>query len=226
MASGNAGKSMNFDNHPLLLGADNENTVPGYFLNGQIDEASIYNRALRADEIASIYNVGSSGKQIVSLNLPVLHMEMVTPTTARIYWSTNYPLYQLQYNTRLDTTNWAASGLAPAITGTNLVVTNSLFGAQKYYRLSVLPAPYTPPPPTLNIQLVRSGIVQLLWPIDDDHPFLLQSTTNLNPANWTICLTFAFDSGFEQCRDEHNQWVRAILPAFQSVSFLGVTTRS
>jgi hypothetical protein len=141
VASGHAGKSMNFDNHPLLLGADIENAVPSYFLNGQIDEASIYNRALGANEIASIYNVGSSGKQIVSLSLPVLHMEMVTPTTGRIYWPTNYPLYQLQSNTRLDTTNWAATGLAPAITGTNLVVTNSLSGAQRYYRLSVLPAP-------------------------------------------------------------------------------------
>ena len=141
VASANAGRSMNFDTHPLLLGADIDNGVPGNFLNGQINEASIYDRALGADEIASIYNVGSSGKRIASLNLPVLHMELVSSATARIYWSTNYPLYQLQYNSRLDTTNWAASGLAPAITGPNFVVTNSLFEAQDYYRLSVLPAP-------------------------------------------------------------------------------------
>ena len=135
VASANAGRSMNFDTHPLLLGADIDNGVPGNFLNGQIDEASIDDRALGADEIASIYNVGSSGKRIASLNLPVLHMELVSSATARIYWSTNYPLYQLQYNSRLDTTNWAASGLAPAITGPNFVVTNSLFEAQRLLSL-------------------------------------------------------------------------------------------
>ena len=63
VAAANAGKSMAFDTHPVLLGADIENGVPSLFLNGQIDEASLYNRALEASEIASIYNVGSAGKQ-------------------------------------------------------------------------------------------------------------------------------------------------------------------
>ncbi len=85
-ASGNAGKSMSYDAHPLLLGADIENGVPSYFLNGQIDEASIYGRALGADEIASIYNVGASGKQLLP-SQPVLYMEMIAPATAQLYWS-------------------------------------------------------------------------------------------------------------------------------------------
>src|SRR5208337_1744065 len=34
----------------------------GYFFNGLIDEASIYNRALSSNEIAAIYNAGSEGK--------------------------------------------------------------------------------------------------------------------------------------------------------------------
>jgi hypothetical protein len=63
VAAANAGRSMEFDGQPLLLGADIENGVPGLFLNGEIDEASLYNRALGANEIASIYNVGSAGKQ-------------------------------------------------------------------------------------------------------------------------------------------------------------------
>jgi hypothetical protein len=35
---------------------------PGYFFNGLIDEVSIYNRALAAQEIQAIYNAGISGK--------------------------------------------------------------------------------------------------------------------------------------------------------------------
>ena len=66
VATASAGKSMSYDSHPLLLGADIENGVPSYFLNGQIDEATIYSRALGAGEIAAIYNVGSLGKQVLS----------------------------------------------------------------------------------------------------------------------------------------------------------------
>jgi hypothetical protein len=134
VASAAAGKSMDFDTHPLVLGADIENGVPNYFLNGQIDEASIYNRALTAGEIASIYNVGALGKQINSPGQPVLHLGLITSATARVYWSTNYPQLQLQYNTTLDT-NWAVSGLAPVITGTNFVVTNAVMAKQMFYRL-------------------------------------------------------------------------------------------
>ncbi len=184
VASGSAGKSMQYDNHPLLLGADIENAVPSYFLNGQIDEASLYNRALTADEIQSIYNAGALGIQFIPPSQPVLHLEMITSTAARIYWSTNYPLFQLQYNTQLGSTNWAASGLAPVVTGTNLVVTNLLVGTQKYYRLSQQPAAYIPPPPALAIQFVAPSSVKLTWSALDDRPFVLQSSTNLAGANW------------------------------------------
>jgi hypothetical protein len=136
VASANAGKSMDFDTHPLLLGADIENGVPSYFLNGQIDEASIYDRALGAGEIASIYNVGASGKQLVSPGQPVLYMEMITPATAQLYWSTNYSNYHLEYNTTLGSTNWAAVLTSPATVGSNNVVTNPIVGSRQFYRLS------------------------------------------------------------------------------------------
>jgi hypothetical protein len=134
VASGNAGKSMSYDAHPLLLGADIENGVPSYFLDGQIDEATIYNRALGANEIASIYNAGSLGK-LLPFEL-TLYVERIAPTSARLYWSTNYSLYHLESNTNLWTTNWAAAGAPPVVTGINYVVTNSMSGSQMYYRLS------------------------------------------------------------------------------------------
>jgi hypothetical protein len=62
VAAADAGRTMDFDAHPLFLGVDIENGVPSYFLDGQIDEAALYSRALAPDEVASIYNVGSAGK--------------------------------------------------------------------------------------------------------------------------------------------------------------------
>jgi len=44
-------------NAPLTIGQGE-----GFFLDGLIDEAAIYNRALSPSEIASIYNAGSAGK--------------------------------------------------------------------------------------------------------------------------------------------------------------------
>ncbi len=136
VASGNAGKSMNYDAHPLLLGADIENGAPSYFLDGQIDEATIYNRALGANEIASIYNVGASGKQLVSPGRPVLYMEITTPGTAQLYWSANYSNYHLEYNTTLGSTDWTAVLTSPATVGLNNVVTNPIVGSRQFYRLS------------------------------------------------------------------------------------------
>jgi hypothetical protein len=54
---------------PLAIGANVQAYVPpcgcnepGYFFNGLIDEVSIYNRALTAQEIQAIYAAGSGGK--------------------------------------------------------------------------------------------------------------------------------------------------------------------
>jgi hypothetical protein len=55
--------SIGYDSQPLLLGRDTENGAPRFFLEGQIDEAAIYGRALSGAEIASIYLSGPAGKQ-------------------------------------------------------------------------------------------------------------------------------------------------------------------
>ena len=50
-------------NNPLVIGCTLQNgSVPTSFFNGQIDEASLYNRALSSNEIAAIYLAGSGGK--------------------------------------------------------------------------------------------------------------------------------------------------------------------
>lgn len=53
-----------YDTQSLYLGRDTENGAPNYFLQGSIDEAAVYDRALTAAEIASIYNAGPAGKAL------------------------------------------------------------------------------------------------------------------------------------------------------------------
>ena len=64
VASGATTLSAGYDTQPLLLGRDTENGAPDYFLQGNIDEAAIYNRALTSAEIASVYNAGPAGKTL------------------------------------------------------------------------------------------------------------------------------------------------------------------
>ena len=66
VASAATALSPSYDTQALFLGRDTDNTQAMFFLNGLIDEASIYNRALAPAEIASIYNAGPAGKEPVA----------------------------------------------------------------------------------------------------------------------------------------------------------------
>jgi autotransporter-associated beta strand protein len=125
----------------------------------------------------------------------VLYIAKLTGSNAMCYWSTNVSGYHLEYNGGLGATNWAASLKIPVVVGTNFVVTNSLLAARKFYRLSSVAAPYTPPAPVLGITPVSGGMVQLIWPIDDDRPLGLKSATNVSPANWAAVSTAASTIG-------------------------------
>jgi predicted double-glycine peptidase len=54
-----ASSVLNATNNTLTLGGDSWN---GIYLNGEVDEPAIYNRALSASEIQAIFNAGSAGK--------------------------------------------------------------------------------------------------------------------------------------------------------------------
>ncbi|MDZ4820746.1 MAG: Calx-beta domain-containing protein [Planctomycetota bacterium] len=63
VATGATTKSIGYDNHPLLIGADTEQEAEGAFrYAGGADEVSLYNRALSATEIRAIVDAGSEGK--------------------------------------------------------------------------------------------------------------------------------------------------------------------
>jgi hypothetical protein len=55
VASGTGTKSPGYDTQPVLLGRDTVNGAPAYFLQGSIDEAAIYNRALSAAEVMALF---------------------------------------------------------------------------------------------------------------------------------------------------------------------------
>ena len=63
-ASAPAAGAIAQNSYPAYIGgnAETQGKLPGYFWNGLIDEASIYNRSLSASEIKSIYQIGTNGK--------------------------------------------------------------------------------------------------------------------------------------------------------------------
>jgi hypothetical protein len=61
-AAGRAEQSIGYDTHPVTLGGEFENDSPAYFLDGRIDEMSLYGRALLPREILAIYQAGANGK--------------------------------------------------------------------------------------------------------------------------------------------------------------------
>ena len=64
VASGQSLRSIGYDSHPVVIGGDIDNGSVSFLLNGGVDEAAIYNRALTASEIAAIFNAGIAGKQL------------------------------------------------------------------------------------------------------------------------------------------------------------------
>jgi hypothetical protein len=55
-------KTITYDTHPLLIGAGNDSGSPGLFYRGEIDELTLYPRALAGTEIEPIHRAHSGGK--------------------------------------------------------------------------------------------------------------------------------------------------------------------
>jgi autotransporter-associated beta strand protein len=84
--------------------------------------------------------VGGSGNDVVLTQLaatrrPVLNISRGPITNVVLAWETNFTGFTLESNANLNTTVWTAVSPAPAVSGTNNVVTNTVNGTQNYYRL-------------------------------------------------------------------------------------------
>jgi hypothetical protein len=139
VASGTANKTISYDTHPVLLGVDLENGVLSFFHSGLIDEASIYNRALTWDEIASIYNAGSLGK-LFAPPRPLLSQPELAGSNIKLTWTALSNLtYRIEFNPNLGPSNWAAlPGDVVGISNTASKL-DPLTSSNRFYRIRVLP---------------------------------------------------------------------------------------
>jgi uncharacterized repeat protein (TIGR01451 family) len=64
--AGFVNKTIAYDSHPLLIGADDDNGSPGYFYQGEIDEITLYDRALTGAEIKGVFQAANAGKCAVA----------------------------------------------------------------------------------------------------------------------------------------------------------------
>ncbi len=139
VASGTANKTMSYDAQPVLLGADVENGVLSFFHHGQIDEASLYNRALTSDEIATIYNAGAAGKQLPTPQLMLFPPE-ISGTNFKLTWTAvSNATYRVEFNPNLTPSNWTAlPGDVIAVSNTASKLDAMTF-SNRLYRVRVLP---------------------------------------------------------------------------------------
>jgi len=89
-------------NDPLLLGANPHSPLPYYF-NGLVDEVSVYDRALSAQQIQGIYNAGIAGKcplPITIINQPTNETVLAqTSATFAVSATGSKPIkYQWNFN--------------------------------------------------------------------------------------------------------------------------------
>ncbi len=117
---------------PLTLGQAENN----FFFAGFLDEVSIYNRALSAAEIHSIFTAGSAGKCFngnPTTASPRLRIERVTEGVG-LFWKGND--FKLESADLLSSpTPWTPVPDAPQLVGTENVVRHALRGQKKFYRL-------------------------------------------------------------------------------------------
>jgi hypothetical protein len=103
VAAGSVTGPIVYDNHPMLVGADIESGSPAYFVNGLLDEVSLYNRALTAAEIAAIYNADGAGKCGIPPSIAVQPLSQTVTVSSNATFTVSatgtVPLsYQWQFN--------------------------------------------------------------------------------------------------------------------------------
>ncbi len=91
-------------------------------------------------ELFQISYTGGTGNDVVLTRLvtpppPVLKIERATTNSVRLTWATNDPPFSLQSNTNLTGSNWIAATPLPTLSSTNHIVTNTITGNAKFYRL-------------------------------------------------------------------------------------------
>jgi hypothetical protein len=130
-ASGLGNKNIGYDAQPVLLGCDTENGVRSFFLAGRIDEAAIYGRPLRAEEIALLYAAGPAGKSAA----PSLNVVLTGTNTLVVSWPLSAAGFTLQQNTDLGTPSWTPPAELVATNGPFKFIVVNPAASRRFYRL-------------------------------------------------------------------------------------------
>lgn len=171
-------------NIPLMIGQ-----AEGYFFNGLLDEVSIYNRGLSADEIQSIYNAGSNGKRAFAApsiwigpdDVKTAIGHAATFTVAAVgteplayqWWHDESPVIGA------TSSNLVVNNVQTSDAGSYFVVITNAFGFTFSSSVTLVARAI----PTLSISRTNNNMV-LVWPLWA-HDFALQSETNaLFFTNW------------------------------------------
>jgi hypothetical protein len=104
---------------------------------GQIDELSIYNRALSPGEIQAIYNAVGAGKCLASIALTAF--QEAGPMFSFGWNAIPGQIYQVQYKNNLLESDWFDFGAPITATNTSLILSDPLTNSERFYRVVILP---------------------------------------------------------------------------------------
>ena len=163
-------KSIDYDTHPVLIGADDNGGSPGFFYQGEVDELSLYNRALTGSEIQAVYLANSAGKCPVAGTVSAGNIP--SGATAQVTFVS------------------ASTGCLPLTANANVFsqITDPTSGnndGSANTTVQELPSSEW----VLNIERVsvNNNLLRIIWPMTCDVSFL-ESTTNLVTPIWSPVL--------------------------------------
>jgi fibronectin-binding autotransporter adhesin len=116
-----------------IIDNDGADVVSGTF-NGLAQNATVFINGIPF----RISYTGGTGNDVVLTQLaglPILSIHHSANTSVVLSWPSNFTGFTLEANTNLSTSLWATTAPPPVVSGTNNVVTNTVTGTQKYYRL-------------------------------------------------------------------------------------------
>jgi glucose/arabinose dehydrogenase len=130
------------DNYWIFDPADPYGTVQNIDNLLTPDEGSpMYPVSFGEDEMGNLYIAYLVSGDVYRIQTtvaptPLLDIQRDADTNVVLLWGTNFTGFTLEANTNLSTGVWSVASPAPSVSGTNHVVTNTVSGSQRFYRLS------------------------------------------------------------------------------------------
>ena len=89
------------------------------------------------DEVGNLYiaYLASGDVYRIQTTVPMLGIQRDSNRNVVLSWGTNLTGFTLEASTNLNTGVWNVASPSPAVRGTNYVVTNTVSGSQRFYRL-------------------------------------------------------------------------------------------